>query len=79
MIAEKESFNVKEYLSRIVQEPLKVFHQFVIWTDKDKEEFKRLLDVLRSPYDKNIETTKSKGDRLEQLFWDFKRIDSDKR
>lgn len=67
MIAEKESFNVKEYLSRIVQEPLKVFHQFVIWTDKDKEEFKRLLDVLRSPYDKNIETTKSKGDRLEQL------------
>lgn len=67
MIAEKESFNVKEYLSRIVQEPLKVFHQFVIWIDKDKEEFKRLLDVLRSPYDKNIETTKSKGDRLEQL------------
>lgn len=67
MIAEKESFNVKDYLSRIVQEPLKVFRQFVLWTDKDKKEFKRLLDVLRSPYDKNIETTKDKGDRLEQL------------
>ena len=67
MIDEKESFNVKDYLNRIVQEPLKVFQEFVLWTDKDKEDFKLLLDTLRSPYDKNIETAKSKGDRLERL------------
>lgn len=67
MTDEKESLNVKDYLDKIVQSPLKVFHEFVAWKDKDKEEFKQLLEVLRSPYDKNVETTKSKGDRLERL------------
>lgn len=67
MIAEKESLNIKDYLDKIVQDPLKVFREFVLWKDKDKEEFKQLLGALRSPYDKNVETTKGKGDRLERL------------
>lgn len=64
---ERESFNVKDFLDKIVQEPLDKFYQFVAWTDKDKEEFRRLLNILRSPFDKNLQTTKSKGDRLEEL------------
>lgn len=67
MSNEKESFNVKEYLDKIVVDSLEKFNIFLQWNGKDKSEFKRLLDDLRRPYDSKKETTKSKGDRLEKL------------
>lgn len=60
-------YNLREYLDQIVQDPLDKFKAFITWSQNDKEEFKQLLDRLKEPYDKTKETTKDKGDRLEQL------------
>lgn len=63
----KENLNLREYLDQIVQNDLDKFDGFIRWTDDDKREFKVLLENLKKPYDKSIETAKSKGDRLEDL------------
>ncbi len=65
---EKEiNYNLKEYMEEIIQNDLDKFNTFTRWGDSEKEEFKVLLGNLKKPYDKSIETTKSKGDRLECL------------
>ncbi len=63
----KMNLNLREYLDQIIQNDLDKFEGFVRWTDSDKEEFRVLLENLKHPYDKDVETTKSKGDRLELL------------
>lgn len=60
-------YDLRSYFDQIVQNPLDKFKAFTTWTQNDKEEFKRLLDKLKEPYDKTKETTKDKGDRLENL------------
>lgn len=59
--------DLRTYLNQVIQDDLERFKAFITWTDKDKREFKSLLDILESPYDKENETTKEKGDRLEKL------------
>lgn len=63
----QENLNLRDYFDQIVQDDLAIFDTFVRWTDHDREEFKVLLDHLKQPYNKEVETTKSKGDRLERL------------
>lgn len=67
MNEKKINYSLKEYMEEIVQNDLDKFDIFTRWADSDKEEFKVLLENLKNPYDKSMETTKSKGDRLEQL------------
>ena len=64
---EKEDYNIKQYLQEIVQKPLDIFYELTSWSDKDKQDFSILLKNLKRPFDKSIETTKEKGDRLENL------------
>lgn len=65
---EKEiNYSLKKYMEEIVQNDLDKFDTFTRWGDSEKEEFKVLLENLKKPYDRSIETTKSKGDRLENL------------
>lgn len=63
----KDNYNIKQYLQEIIQNSLDIFHELTSWSDKDKQEYSLLLDELKKPFDKNFETTKSKGDRLENL------------
>ncbi len=63
----QENLNLKEYFEQVVQDELKIFDEFIRWTDKDKREFEELLTKLKSPFDKATETTKEKGDRLEKV------------
>lgn len=67
MNEKKMNLNLREYLDQIVQNDLDKFEIFIKWTDDDKNEFKALLEDLKCSYDKSVETTKSKGDRLERL------------
>lgn len=62
-----ENYNIKQYLQEIVKEPLKIFRELTSWSETDKQEFSVLLDNLKRPFDKDSETTKEKGDRLEKL------------
>lgn len=63
----KNNYNIKQYLQEIVQNSLDIFHELTSWSNKDKQEYSLLLEELKKPFDKNVETTKSKGDRLENL------------
>lgn len=63
----KENYNVKQYLHEIVQNSLDIFHELTTWSDEDRHDFSVLLENLKKPFDKNIITTKDKGDRLEDL------------
>lgn len=67
MNEKEESYILKEFMEEIVQNDLDRFNIFTRWGNSEKEEFKILLENLKKPYDKNKETTKSKGDRLEHL------------
>lgn len=64
---EQENLNLRDYFDQIVQDELAIFESFLQWTERDQEEFRVLLDNLKQPYNKEVETTKSKGDRLENL------------
>lgn len=66
-IQETLGFDLRSYLDQIVQNPLDKFEKFIQWGEADKKEFRALLDELKKPFDKNKETTKGKGDRLENL------------
>ena len=59
--------DLRSYLDQIVRDPLAKLHGFIDWTENDKNEFKGLLEELKNPFDSNKETTKEKGDRLENL------------
>lgn len=63
----KDNYNIKQYLQEIVQDSLNIFQELISWSDRDKQEYSLLLEELKKPFDKNVETTKSKGDRLEDL------------
>lgn len=63
----KENYNIKQYLQEIIQRPLAIFHELTSWSEEDKQNFSILLEDLKRPFDKTIETTKDKGDRLENL------------
>lgn len=63
----KDNYNIQQYLKEIVQNSLDIFHELTQWSDKDKKEYSLLLEELKKPFNKNVETTKSKGDRLENL------------
>lgn len=63
----RENFSLKKYLDEVVQDKLKIFQEFIQWTDKDKQDFKTLLDNLEKGSDKDDQTTKEKGDHLENL------------
>ena len=64
---ETHGLDLRSYLDQIVQDPIDKFKGFITWTDKDKAEFRMLLDELKKPFDRGKETTKEKGDRLEKL------------
>ena len=64
---ETYGLDLRSYLDQIVQEPIDKFKGFITWTDKDKEKFRNLLNELKNPFDRDKETTKEKGDRLEKL------------
>ena len=63
----KENYNIKQYLQEIVQNSVDIFHELTSWSDADRQEYSLLLTELKKPFDKEIETTKAKGDRLENL------------
>lgn len=63
----KDNYNIKQYLKEIVQNSLDIFQELTSWSDKDKQEYSLLLEELKRPFDKNVESAKSKGDRLENL------------
>ena len=64
-----ENYNIKQYLQEIVKEPLNIFKELTSWSEEDRKEFSGLLEKLKSPFGKKVETTKEKGDRLEQLVY----------
>lgn len=63
----KENFNIQQYLKEIVQNSLDIFQELTTWSEADKQEYSSLLAELKRPFDKETETTKLKGDRLENL------------
>lgn len=67
MSDKSENYNLKQYFYNVVSEPLDKFNMFTTWSKEETEEFRALLDELKRPYDKDTETTKEKGDRLERL------------
>lgn len=67
MDLKNENYNIKQYLQEIVQNSLDIFYELIAWSEADKQEYSLLLAELKKPYNKTIETTKSKGDRLENL------------
>lgn len=64
---EELGLDLKAFLDQCVTDDLDKFSAFITWNDDDKKEFSNLLDELKKPYDKDSETTKDKGDRLERL------------
>jgi len=64
---ELQGLDLRTYLDQIVKSDMDKFEGFISWTDKDKDEFRVLLNNLKKPFDKGSETTKEKGDRLENL------------
>lgn len=64
---ETHGLDLRSYLDQIVQEPIDKFKGFITWTNKDREDFRILLNELKKPFDRDKETTKEKGDRLEKL------------
>lgn len=63
----QNNFSYKKFIKEIVKNKIDAFNDLVSWDDEEKAEFKILLDELKKPYDKNKNTTKDKGDRLENL------------
>lgn len=64
---EQYGLDLRAYLDQVVKDDLSKYEGFITWTDGDKTEFKGLLDDLKKPFDRENETTKDKGDRLERL------------
>ena len=64
---ETHGLDLRSYLDQIVQEPIDKFKGFITWTNKDRADFRILLNELKKPFDRDKETTKEKGDRLEKL------------
>ncbi len=63
----KDNYGIKQYLKEVVQNSVDVFHELSTWSDEDRREYALLLEELKRPFDKKNESTKSKGDRLENL------------
>lgn len=64
---EQYGLDLRTYLDQIVKNDLDKYEGFITWTEADKQEFQVLLSELKEPFDKENETTKDKGDKLERL------------
>lgn len=62
-----ENYNFKQYMREIVNDKLKIFEELTRWGEQEKTQFAELLADLEKPFDKDNETTKAKGDKLEKL------------
>lgn len=62
-----ENYDLKQYLQEIVNDKVKIFDELIRWGEQDKEQFAQLLAELEKHFDKEKETPKDKGDRLEKL------------
>ncbi len=62
-----ENFNITQYMQEIIKTSLDRFQALTAWSDKDREVFSQLLDNLKHPFNRAMDTTKDKGDRLEEL------------
>ena len=60
MTEQKENYNVKQYMEKIITDQLEKFKKFTEWTTKDKSEFKKLLDILRMPFDQKAKQQNTK-------------------
>ena len=62
-----DNYNLKDYYKNVIKDDLLKYKTLIEWTEDEKEEFKQLLCNLKKPFDNRVETTKDKGDRLENL------------
>lgn len=63
----KDNYNVKQYLTEIIERPIAIFEELTSWSERDYHKFDMLLKELKSPCENTVVTTKEKGDRLENL------------
>ena len=64
---EQYGLDLRTYLDQVVKDDLSKYEGFITWTEEDMDEFKVLLADLKKSFNKENETTKEKGDRLERL------------
>lgn len=63
-----QNYSAKEYFQEIVQNSLDIFHELTRWSEQEFEEFSILLKRLKgTTCCAPTESTKAKGDRLEDL------------
>lgn len=62
-----ENYSFKKYMQEIVNDKMKMFEELIRWGEQEKKQFAQLLADLEKPFDKENETTKEKGDKLEKL------------
>jgi len=67
MSSQKDDLNLRDFLKNIIKDDLESFRMLTKWGNKEEKEFKELLANLKRPYDRKTESTKEKGDRLENL------------
>ncbi len=63
----KENYTLQEYLQKIVKDKLEIFRNLTEWSDTSKKEFSKLLMELNKESDDITETTRSIGDKLENI------------
>lgn len=62
----EKNYNVKEYFENMYEDSLAEFHELIRWGEEDYKEYAELLEDLKSS-ETDSETTKDKGDRLENI------------
>lgn len=67
MSTKEENYLFKKYAKEIIKDQVKTFERLIHWGEEEKTRFAFLLSELKKPFDKENETTKEKGDRLENL------------
>lgn len=58
-----ENLSAKDYMLQIIQDSSKAYHELIVWSDEQKNDFKKLLNDLKIPGS----TTKETGDKLERV------------
>ncbi len=62
-----ENYTFQEYFRNIVTNDLEIFRNLTMWSDKTKKEFSDLLEDLNRMPESVTETTRSIGDKLENI------------
>lgn len=62
-----ENYTFQEFLKEIVNNDLEIFRNLTMWSDKTKKEFSELLEDLDKKPEAVTETTRSIGDKLENI------------